>query len=98
MNDAVAVLPVPTAEISGENTTQNDGRFRVGNRYRWQKGMRSPNPGGRPKKLVLSDALQEILEQHFQLLRKVSGFANDFFWARMRPGRTPSRRLWLVAH
>lgn len=37
----------------------------IGNATRWQKGQPSPNPSGRPRKTILSDALRDILEEPY---------------------------------
>jgi len=40
--------------------------------YRWKKGDPSPNPGGRPKKTPLTDALRRLVETKESLKIKLS--------------------------
>lgn len=47
---------------NAENSGNNSGRFQAGNEYRFQPGQ-SGNPGGRPKKTLLSDVHDEMLEE-----------------------------------
>jgi hypothetical protein len=62
MSDLAAVLPLPAEHVPLQNSGENRStRYTLGNPHRWQKGMPSPNPGGRPRKLAVSSALEELL-------------------------------------
>jgi hypothetical protein len=37
----------------------------IGEGTRWQKGQPSPNPGGRPRKMLLTDAFRAVLAQPY---------------------------------
>ena len=59
-------MAVVSHETAIANTTEvgphDPARANHLKRYRWQKGDPSLNPGGRPRKLPVSDRLREILE------------------------------------
>jgi hypothetical protein len=52
----------------------------VGKATRWQKGQPSPNPAGRPKKTMLTDALREVLAEPFPRDKRGRCYAEVIAW------------------
>jgi hypothetical protein len=52
----------------------------IGQATRWRKGQPSPNPAGRPKEKLLTDALREILAEPFPRDRKGRCYAEVIAW------------------
>ena len=68
------------AENSGENTRR--GRLENIERYQWQKGQPSPNPGGRPRKAPISDAYLQMIGQRLpDETRRALRLAKGSTWA-----------------
>ena len=45
----------------------------IGAATRWQKGQPSPNPNGRPKKTILTEAFREVLAQPAECRQRLPG-------------------------
>jgi hypothetical protein len=82
-----AVIAIPrTAQNNGETRRDRKGRFTQGNTYRLPPG-RSGNPGGRPRKLSLTDRFAKLLEVQVPLtaegaaIRERFGLGKSATWA-----------------
>jgi hypothetical protein len=52
----------------------------IGTATRWQKGQPSPNPAGRPKETLLSDAMRKVLAEPFPGDKRGRCYAEVIAW------------------